>query len=133
MDKNQYLNFLTETIKKNRFAFSFWEDGLNMLFEITNGVTGSDNTNIFVEGATSIKNLEIGKDFNCGFQQTWSLNYDEALKAYLNDGKKGSYSGHGNLLDNKRCDFTFSSNILPGIYKIYDGGWGNSIVLKRLK
>ena len=139
-----YLNYIQESnkeIKINNKGFSFGffpeSEAMILIFETNWSVTGKDNAYLLVDKVNSINDLKIGKEFKLSFGQNWTLNFKEVLNKYGKSHgsgktfKKGKYSGNGVLFDNNKCNWSFTSNILKGIYTITNSK-GSSFIFTRI-
>jgi len=97
---------------------------MTLIFQTKWRVTGSDNAYMAISRLDKISDIKPGKKFEANFGGTWTLNFKEVMDSYgKQDGsgkpyKHGKYTGNGILEDTSKCDWTFTSNILKGTFRI---------------
>jgi len=109
---------------KGRFALveSLAGDDFSILiFETPYSVTGDNSATVGCFGLGAIQDMCDGDTREANFNANTVLTFDEeiaARKSSLSYLLLGSYRGTGLLVDEATCDFVFSSNILPGEWRL---------------
>lgn len=112
------------------------ERAIILIFETPFNITGQCMASVGAYGVESISEINRGESMIAAFDARSVLTYGEDIEARKKSKatlSMGNYNGKGILEDSKKCNFEFSSDILPGEWQLlYSIVKKNGLILLRV-